>query len=629
MPHRSSSSLPRTRRIRLLRWIVLTLVALFAACLADAGIGLDRGYQGYQQIRRAESLIKNDVSRHQIDHFPAALQDLRAGLQNLRTALNWMPYLRYVAYRNIGQQYQNLGYAVTAGQYINLALVEMHPAIQKCAPLLGLRNLSRNGSRDMARPVTGKTLVQSLLRILPVVSPSLQHSLPYWQQADKLIGQIKWKAFQGTLGGARTARFETDSKFFTQFAGMIPVILHSSQVLKQALGIPVPQRYLILFQNSGELRPTGGFITAYSLVTLHNGRIGAISSHDIYSLQNLITYRPSAPPILHYVYTMHWHLRDANIFPNLPTSALAINRFYSSIKNPGFPPVNGMIFVNTWLVDDLLKITGPLTMPSAYHHVVITAQNANTEMEVIAEHSGLPSSTRKAFIGVMMQNLFARTMASSGSQTLRVLHVIGEGLTQKSLMLWFRNPQAERLAAQHNWAGTITTHEPSDYLEVVDMNLGGHKDNFFLHETVKVTIRIQNHRALETDTVNWFTSALDNGWLVVPYQSYVRIYVPLGSQMVSIVHGNGPLFDYNNLVVDKTVLGRHVSLPGRTSPSQPLKRGSLSMTYRLPKNLPLTSLQIQKQPGIPSETFIISFGSYHRTFTVSHDMDIPLPPYHP
>jgi len=67
------------------------------------------------------------------------------------------------------------------------------------------------------------------------------------------------------------------------------------------VGEPTEKKYLIIFQNDKELRPTGGFITAYAVFRLDSGVIHVDTSSDIYSLDATISNKPVAPaPILKY-----------------------------------------------------------------------------------------------------------------------------------------------------------------------------------------------------------------------------------------------------------------------------------------------------------------------------------------
>ena len=47
------------------------------------------------------------------------------------------------------------------------------------------------------------------------------------------------------------------------------------------------RKYLILFQNNNKLRPTGGFLTAYSIVYVEDGKVTPEKSDDIYELDKV------------------------------------------------------------------------------------------------------------------------------------------------------------------------------------------------------------------------------------------------------------------------------------------------------------------------------------------------------
>jgi len=55
-------------------------------------------------------------------------------------------------------------------------------------------------------------------------------------------------------------------------------------ILPRLLGEPDEKYYFLLFQNDGEIRPTGGFMTAYAILKVHHGKITPLKSEDIYSL---------------------------------------------------------------------------------------------------------------------------------------------------------------------------------------------------------------------------------------------------------------------------------------------------------------------------------------------------------
>src|SRR3989344_5583158 len=70
--------------------------------------------------------------------------------------------------------------------------------------------------------------------------------------------------------------------------------------LPDLIGLSEDKRYLLLFQNSNELRATGGFIGSYAEVSFHSGRLEDLIIDDIYNsdgqlLEKNIAITPPEP----------------------------------------------------------------------------------------------------------------------------------------------------------------------------------------------------------------------------------------------------------------------------------------------------------------------------------------------
>src|SRR3989344_7435825 len=98
------------------------------------------------------------------------------------------------------------------------------------------------------------------------------------------------------------------------------------------MGLDDEKRYLILFQNDAELRPTGGFITAYGYFKVKNGLIESEGSSDIYKLDDSLTKRIPAPNIiLKYLPNVpNLNLRDSNLSPDYLVSMKQFEELYQN-----------------------------------------------------------------------------------------------------------------------------------------------------------------------------------------------------------------------------------------------------------------------------------------------------------
>ncbi len=580
----------------------------------------------YSNIEKAKTYQKSKDFVGISSEVPTIKSNIISMQSNLRT-------LGYLSIVPIASGYYNNAVDLLDGGYYAVSgLQTLMPSLSNLATLDGYQT----STQKSAQVLSGKQKISAFVHSLPKLGPALDTADPYFTKANLYIQKINPNYFPESLLKSHGITLSSLKSIFSGISLNLPIFDRSVNVIENALGVPTPTRYLLMFQNSGEIRPTGGFMTAFGFINFNNGNLGQISAQNIYALSNVVHYVPLAPKPL-YVYngTYHWHLRDANTSPNVPTSVANIYKFYNSI--PRAPQINGVIFINTWFVDSLIKAVGNITMPSLYgNNLVLTSNNANYYMEYMAEKSNLPQNERKDFISVMMHELITKVFHSTGNTLTNVIKTVFDSLDQKQILLYFNNPKTENLINHYNWGGVIPTSVKGDYLQVVEANLAGAKDNYFMGETVVSNIKkASNGRYEQSVSITWTNPAIYDNWLVGPYMAWVRIYVPLGSTLISMKGVDGFTQDYNNTTVGKTVFGNHIRILPRLSKSDPPAKGTMTITYYLPKGINMTHYLIQKQPGIKGEWEKINFESgsgssgsgstsLNKSFYITKDLSINL-----
>jgi hypothetical protein len=134
------------------------------------------------------------------------------------------------------------------------------------------------------------------------------------------------------------------------------------KILPQIVGEPDEKKYLVLFQNDKELRPTGGFITAYSIFRLNSGVVHVDTSSDIYSLDATVPSKPVAPsPILKYLPKVpQFNLRDNNLSPDFKVSMDSFSNMYKTAGD--YTKVDGIIAVDTHALVSAMKVLGDINV---------------------------------------------------------------------------------------------------------------------------------------------------------------------------------------------------------------------------------------------------------------------------
>lgn len=305
------------------------------------------------------------------------------------------------------------------------------------------------------------------------------------------------------------------------------------EIFLTLLGHDSEKRYLVLFQNNRELRPTGGFIGSLALVDINKGIVEGLDvpAGGVYDVAGQFDQTIIAPSPLQLV-NPYWNLQDANWFPHFPASAQKIQWFYEHSRGAS---VDGVITFIPDVVQELLRITGPIDMTDDFG-VVIDADNFYDEVQMRAEEKFDVTRESKKIIGAMMPRLLKNVTAqlNSPENVIELMRVMKGFLDAKDILLYMNDPLLQRDLSAQGWTGEIATTD-RDYLSVIHANIAGGKtdgviDNIIHHEATiaddgsvvdTVTLTRVHHGSLDDPLTN-----VDN-------TDYVRFYIPQGSALLT------------------------------------------------------------------------------------------------
>jgi len=506
-----------------------------------------------------------------------------------------------------------------------------------------------------------KELSPTPISRLNLLQAYLSSALPHLHKARAALTNVTPEVLSDNqadqlrmLASALPALIETVEEFQELYALAAPL-----------LGADGTKRYLVVFQNNTEIRPTGGFIGSFAEIKIHDGVIEhmQIPGGGSYDLQGTLQENLIAPKPLQLL-SARWEFQDGNWFPDFPTSARQLMQFY---QDAGGPSVDGVLAINATFVADLLAILGPVTMDE--YGRTIDQDNFIFEAQKIVELEYDREENRpKAFIGDLAPKLVERAIEKTSQDFLSVVDYLNTGLSQKHVQLYLDDENLQREIIARGWGGELKWTE-GDYLMVVDTNLGGGKTDGVIKQNVDVQVDI----AEDGSIINTVTIARTHygirGLLFTGVNNvdYLRVYVPKGSELLSatgfekpddylfdrpeddwvldddltyaaLTHSSDPL-SHTDITEEhgKTVFGNWVQTqPGTTS--------TIQFSYRLPitidalepqegfmaamkswMGLPQTdqyTLLVQKQPGVLERTtnVTVNVPSTLSTLWSSHDI---------
>jgi len=358
------------------------------------------------------------------------------------------------------------------------------------------------------------------------------------------------------LEGIDTADIPDDLR--EEFAGLRERLPHLREItargaatvgfLRDFTGDGRSRRYLVLFQNSSELRPTGGFPGSYGILTVQNGRVTDWRADDIYNPDGQIRDLIVPPQQLQHI-TPGWGMRDANWFADFSVSAPKVAEFW---RLGGGTAVDGVLAIRPEVLGLILDATGPITLDG--YDAIITAENFLPILQSQVE-TDRPTGQPKRIIADLAPIVLDRLASLPGERWVGLADGFRQALDRRDILLWFPDDNLQRYADESGWSGRIL-REDGDYLMVNIANIAGAKADAVTATAVKLETRLQDgvlvHRLTLTRRNDGHASPY--GFYNKTNRSYVRILVPEGSTLRGIT-GNArpahrPLINY----ADRTVV---------------------------------------------------------------------------
>lgn len=449
------------------------------------------------------------------------------------------------------------------------------------------------------------------------LAPALQQTRPSWQEAEAALASMAAARSQLDLA-------QLDPRIAGQLQQLdryLPLMQTGSALARLApelLGVEGARTYLLLAQNSDELRPTGGFISGAGLMQIDQGQLGELDFADSYTVFNPDIDHPLAPPDLEQTMGAQMLLfRDANWSADYPTSARVAQALYQLDTGAA---TDGVIAFDLAATQRIVAALEPLALPG--YPEPVTAANVLTAMRQIWADPLATENTvaeagqsdwwlyRKDFMGDLAGA--ARARLESGQvdfgQLARALY---SSLQEKHVLVTVNDPATATLLAEAGWSGAVTPGD-GDYLLVVDSNVGWNKVNSVVQRTTHYTVAPQADGSLLADLELVYRhqgeASSDRCDHVARYGdsyeemmrrcyfNYIRVLAPAGAELLSAEGFEQDLVSVRPGEQGTTQLAGSLVLPSGAT-----RRVRLS--YRLPGGLldgATYRLLVQKQPGIPA-----------------------------
>jgi len=388
------------------------------------------------------------------------------------------------------------------------------------------------------------------------------------------------------------------------------------------LGKDSPRTYFLMFQNDAELRPTGGFWTAYGLIKVDKGKITPLASDDIYALDDKFSSTIPAPrPIKAYhINVPYWNLRDFNLSPDFPTSIGLFLEKYNKVSGSK-DKIDAVVAIDTQVLVDLVKVLGRVGVPGWGNFSADPDKRCDGCPQIIYQLewlAGRPRNfiekDRKGFLSPLMHSLLANAMGAEKNKIGPLAEGVLQNIYQKHILFYFTDPVIQSSANAANISGQLNPAANIDYVHLNDANMSSAKTNLFLKQKIKHEIISQNGKVEHKITVTYTNPSkasncnLEKGDLCLnapKYRNWFRFYVPAGSTLTKMTGSEVEpvIYEESGKQVFEGFYGDKYPLYAESS-----SKTSVQYVSSIPAG-PNYTLYLQKQPGTkPMEYELIANG---------------------
>ncbi|MCL4489658.1 MAG: DUF4012 domain-containing protein [Chloroflexi bacterium] len=375
------------------------------------------------------------------------------------------------------------------------------------------------------------------------------------------------------------------------------------------LGTDRPRTFLLIAENSDELRATGGFVSGVALVRVDRGQITVGNYEDSFAIYDETKRHPSAPdPLYKYMYAWQWLFRDANWSPDVPTSARQLIQLYALDRGI---TADGLIAVDLRALPGLVEAVGPLTLPGDQ-----TPVDAASVMKRIQANATMPPvggqideywwSHRKDYAGEVLKSAMDRILSGS-CDPAKLAPALANAVLTKDMLVYI---EGDSRVPREVFPPEASLYEGTgDALMLVDSNVGFNKVDVSVGRQIDYAVDIQPTGDIRATTTITYTnrSAASDGFCVHQplyfssyaesqqgcYWDYLRVLAPSEAILRS---ATGVANATTSSELQRVVFGGYLVLP-RAEAHQ------VRFVYDVPSVAGAGksyTLHLERQPGAPT-----------------------------
>src|SRR3989344_6484271 len=246
--------------------ILVIIVILILICGFTIILPAQKTISSAKKTQRQAQVTVDALKKQNVELASLELDKTKQNLLQTQKNLKALSYLKFIPF--LSGYYNDADHLVNAGFDGLGAARILIDSVKPYADILGLKG---QGSFVGG---TAEKRIETAVATMGKVTPHIDDISRYLTDAKAQVDEINPNRYPSFLGFSKIQKsLRTLQKTTDSTAAFIESAKPLIKILLNLLGEPDEKKYLILFQNDKEIRPTGGFITAYSIFRIDKGTI--------------------------------------------------------------------------------------------------------------------------------------------------------------------------------------------------------------------------------------------------------------------------------------------------------------------------------------------------------------------
>ena len=372
-----------------------------------------------------------DPARQELATARSSLQEMRSQLDKLGPLLPIAKIVPVVRSQVIAvETFQKAGVTLTDG---------------------GLR--LADAAQETLASTQGDTPVAKALASMRTINGSLGIGSSSVQSALAMVDDLKGRWLLGPIADARDDLLER----LPRYAEQVRTTAAGLDALIRFAGGEGPRRYLFLSQNPDEIRPTGGFIGTYGVMSASQDSLRFDDFAPIARFRDRYTSAVVPPaeagsPFRFITPPIPQSIANVNNTADFRKAAQLAMRLWNGVEEP----VDGVVSFTPGFLTRLLAVLGPVRVDE--YGETINADNLIGRFAFYTEQleeDPNRDDTRKGFIGALAQVVLQRLLETPSNKWLPLAGAVGDGFAAREAMAWSTDEVVAGVLAERLWDGVL------------------------------------------------------------------------------------------------------------------------------------------------------------------------------